>query len=299
MEKTYLQQDKHGESTISSRETSILSCDSSPGSPTSSVASQHSKSSMQPAAVKGSNSLPDPFPIPVFRQTTEQNLVKKDLYPDDRRYMVRVLSTMILAHVSKASVHDCEQVGKALVQKFPFLKEYHSWAQFMYVGCQNCNRKPANATSEPKPKKKMSDNHHYSTIFGEPEDAETHARNMELLETEWTKFIDKKASADGVKELMSRTFLHRRECICHSERPVSEIMKEYRCLSRLIFVAYVRDGQSEDMMEQFEEKWKRFVRVIMSYSRAIPFQTKELKQILEELGDDCDVPQIISLKLNI
>ena len=46
--------------------------------------------------------------------------------------------------------------------------------------------------------------------------------------------------------------------------------------------------QSEDMMEQFEEKWKRFVGVILSYSRAIPFQTKELKQILEELGDDCD-----------
>ena len=31
---------------------------------------------------------------------------------------------MILTHVSKASVHDCEQVGKALVKKFPFLKEY-------------------------------------------------------------------------------------------------------------------------------------------------------------------------------
>ena len=40
--------------------------------------------------------------------------------------MVRVLSTMILTHVSKASVHDCEQVGKALVKKFPFLKEYVS-----------------------------------------------------------------------------------------------------------------------------------------------------------------------------
>ena len=117
------------------------------------------------------------------------------------------------------------------------LSTQHSWAQFMYVRCQNCNRKPANATSEPKPKKKKtSDNHHYSTIVSEPEDAETHARNMELLETEWTKFKDKKASADGVKELMSRTFLHRREWIRHSERPVSEIMKEYRCLSRLIFV---------------------------------------------------------------
>jgi len=33
--------------------------------------------------------------------------------------MVRVLSTMILTHISKASVRDCEHVGKALVRKFP------------------------------------------------------------------------------------------------------------------------------------------------------------------------------------
>ena len=47
-------------------------------------------------------------------------------YPDDRKYMVQVLATMILAHVPRASVDDCDHVAKALVQKFPFLKEYVS-----------------------------------------------------------------------------------------------------------------------------------------------------------------------------
>ena len=42
-------------------------------------------------------------------------------------------------------------------------------------------------------------------------------------------------------------------------------------------------------MDQFEENWKRFVGIIIiAYSKAIPFQTKELKQILEDLGGDYD-----------
>ena len=64
--------------------------------------------------------------MPLFRQATEEHLSRKVFYPDDRRYMVRVLATMILSHVSKASVSDSEHVAKALVQKFPFLKEYVS-----------------------------------------------------------------------------------------------------------------------------------------------------------------------------
>ena len=44
--------------------------------------------------------------------------------------------------------------------------------------------------------------------------------------------------------------------------------------------------QCEEIIDQFEEKWKSFVGVIISYSKAIPFQTKELKLILDELGDD-------------
>ena len=40
--------------------------------------------------------------------------------------MVRVLSTMILTHVTKAATNDCDHVGKALVRKLPILKEYVS-----------------------------------------------------------------------------------------------------------------------------------------------------------------------------
>ena len=39
-------------------------------------------------------SLPKPFPIPVFRGATEANLEKKLLVDTDRKYMVQVLSTV-------------------------------------------------------------------------------------------------------------------------------------------------------------------------------------------------------------
>jgi len=42
-------------------------------------------------------------------------------------------------------------------------------------------------------KRKSLDNHCYSTLVGEPEDEETHKRNMELLETEWKKFVADKS----------------------------------------------------------------------------------------------------------
>lgn len=69
---------------------------------------------------------PDPFPIPRFRADTEQNLAQRKLADDDRRYMVRVLATVLCTYVQKPSVHDCEIVSKSLVAKFQFLKEYVS-----------------------------------------------------------------------------------------------------------------------------------------------------------------------------
>ena len=70
--------------------------------------------------------LPDPFIVPVFREATEENLKNKIFYPDDRKFIVRVLATMILATGSRATTSDCDHVAKALVRKFPFLKEYVS-----------------------------------------------------------------------------------------------------------------------------------------------------------------------------
>ena len=52
------------------------------------------------------------------------SLTNKKLCEDDRKYMVHVLATVLLTHVQKPSTRHCEAVGKALVRKFPFLKEY-------------------------------------------------------------------------------------------------------------------------------------------------------------------------------
>lgn len=51
-------------------------------------------------------------------------MAEKQFGCDDRRYMVRVLATMLLSHISRPSMKDCELVAKALIQKFPFLEEY-------------------------------------------------------------------------------------------------------------------------------------------------------------------------------
>lgn len=174
----------------------------------------------------------------------------------------------------------------------------------MYVRCQNCNRpakSPTTTTNEPKPKKKKTAaNHVYAILVGEPEDEVTHGRNMDLLNAEWQKYMDKKATGSGIKELMSRTFLYRREWILYSEHPVSEIIKEYPCLSRVLFVSFIiwisdfamytlaqvehemdMICDSEDTVKTFEDNWEKYARIILSYSRSIPFQTKELKKVLE------------------
>ena len=72
------------------------------------------------------NILPDPFPIPLFRKSTMDSLEQKKYTTDDRKYMIRVLSTMILTHVEKATMNDCAQVSKALTRRYPFLGDYVS-----------------------------------------------------------------------------------------------------------------------------------------------------------------------------
>ena len=53
-----------------------------------------------------------------------KSLVAKKYTIDDRKYMVRVLATMILTHIENASMEDCAEVSKALVLKYPFLGDY-------------------------------------------------------------------------------------------------------------------------------------------------------------------------------
>lgn len=69
---------------------------------------------------------PDPFPVPMFKQDVEESLAEKKFTDDDRKYMCRVLGTVLQTYVQRPSIKHCEIVAKALVRKFPFLKEYVS-----------------------------------------------------------------------------------------------------------------------------------------------------------------------------
>ena len=57
---------------------------------------------------------------------------------------------------------------------------------------------------------------------------------MKLLEEELQK--DRLLSTN-LKDLMSRTFLNRREWILISEQPVAEIVEQYPCLSKISYVS--------------------------------------------------------------
>ena len=37
----------------------------------------------------------------------------------------------------------------------------------------------------------------------------------------------------------------------------------------------------EDTAKAFEDNWDKYARIILSYSQSIPFQTKQLKEVLE------------------
>ena len=74
---------------------------------------------------------PNPFPIPMFRVDTEANLKDKKLGDDDRKYIVRVLATVLCTYVQRPSMRDCEIVAKSLVAKYSFLKEHVSFCMLV------------------------------------------------------------------------------------------------------------------------------------------------------------------------
>lgn len=68
--------------------------------------------------------LPNPFPIPTFRGSTEENLSKElPVTDEDRKYMVQTLATVLMTYVSRPSLSNCLVVLRALLKKFPFLNE--------------------------------------------------------------------------------------------------------------------------------------------------------------------------------
>lgn len=70
-----------------------------------------------------SEKIPQPFPIPKFRQGTQENLRKKILTDSDRKYIVQTLATVMMTYTTKPTMHQCSEVAKALVEQYQFLKD--------------------------------------------------------------------------------------------------------------------------------------------------------------------------------
>ena len=51
-------------------------------------------------------------------------LEQKKYTTDDLKYMFRVLLTMMLTYVQKATMNDCANVCKELTRKYPFLGDH-------------------------------------------------------------------------------------------------------------------------------------------------------------------------------
>ena len=77
--------------------------------------------------------VPIDFPIPTFRPSTEESLEKERLADDDRKYIVRVLATVLTTYVQRPRMKDCEIVAKALLRKYSFLMESVSTAVICQV----------------------------------------------------------------------------------------------------------------------------------------------------------------------
>ena len=80
-------------------------------------------------------SLPNPFPIPNFRASTEANLTNEILTESDRKYIVQTLAVMLMSYVQKPSLGDCEIVSEALHMKYTFLQgsEVCCYLSMLYV----------------------------------------------------------------------------------------------------------------------------------------------------------------------
>ena len=87
--------------------------------------------------------IPKPFPIPTFRSTTEKNFHNKLLTDCDRKYVVQTLATVLMTHVQRPSLSDCDIVAKALVHKFSFLNDVEGSGQvrrYQLHAHNNCSK---------------------------------------------------------------------------------------------------------------------------------------------------------------
>ena len=64
--------------------------------------------------------IPDPFPIPIFKEETQNNLKKGCCTNEDCPYMVRTLSTILCTYVQKPTIKDCKIPSQAIADKYTF-----------------------------------------------------------------------------------------------------------------------------------------------------------------------------------
>ena len=67
--------------------------------------------------------LPDPFPIPTFRRSTEKNLSEQQLLDGDRKYVVQTVATVLKTSKQRPSLGDCGLAAKSLIERHPFLAD--------------------------------------------------------------------------------------------------------------------------------------------------------------------------------
>jgi len=87
-----------------------------------------------------------------------------------------------------------------------------------------------------KKAKLEQERHTYPSLaLSDMEDDTANERNVALIKQEMSK---PKPSTVSITSLMSRTFPRRRQWILDEIKPVGEIMEEYPCLRRALFVCF-------------------------------------------------------------
>ena len=180
---------------------------------------------------------------------------------DDRKYIVTVLSTVLLTYVQRACRKDCLVVAESLIRKFPFLKDpvrpvyycshilitavallQYAWQNYIYVKCQNINRKPSRMNDKGAPVAKrprytseseLKACHPYPELEENEEDDVSHNRNVQQMKK---GLQGAKPNHESLKELMLRTFGKRRSSIITDMKPVEQICSEYPLLQKANYV---------------------------------------------------------------
>ncbi len=123
----------------------------------------------------------------------------------------------------------------------------NSWRQYIYVRCQNINRKYSRATPEPKRQKAAPCvAHSYVEISINQDDQVAHERNTDHLKKEIEK---PKHKVDVIKELIRRTLKNRRDMVLSGDVRPAELLLYFPHLKKanyvshdFVYVVYVFSG---------------------------------------------------------